>query len=59
VTEILVSLTLLLLITVADLRLLSVYLQADKANYYRTVEIVKVFSLAERSSLRSRVRDNS
>jgi hypothetical protein len=57
VTEILLSLTLLLLITVSDLRLLSLYLQADKANYYRTLEILQEFSLAERSDSR-RVQDN-
>ena len=47
-TEILISLSLLLLITVSDLRLITVYLQADKTNYTRTLAAVRAMSLAER-----------
>ncbi len=46
-TEILISLSLLLIITVSDLRLMTFYLQLDKQDYYRTIEAVKTLSETE------------
>jgi hypothetical protein len=46
-TEILISLSLLLLITVSDLRLMTDYLQANKANYNRTLAALRALSISE------------
>ena len=47
-TEIIISLGLLLLITVADLRVMTAYLQAEKAHYSRTFKILLLMSISER-----------
>ncbi len=40
-TEIVVSFGLLMLISVTDLRMMSLYLQAEKMNYYKTYTLVQ------------------
>jgi len=49
-SEIMISLSLLLIITVSDLRLMSFYLQANKNNYYRTLAALNTLSKLEKSS---------
>lgn len=50
-TEILISLSLLMIITVSDLRLMTFYLQSDKHDYYRTIEALRNLSEAEKNGL--------
>ena len=46
-TEIVVSLGLMVILSVLNLKIMTAYLQAEKANYYRTLEIVQAMSAAE------------
>lgn len=46
-SEILISLSLLLIITVSDLRLMTFYFQTNKTNYYRTLMAIQILSEAE------------
>ena len=46
-TEIVVSLGLMVILSVSNLKIMTAYLQAEKATYYRTLEIVQAMSAAE------------
>jgi hypothetical protein len=50
-TEIIISLSLLLLVTVSDLRLMTYYLQVEKASYLRTIASLKSLSARTNSEI--------
>lgn len=46
-TEIVVSLGLIVILSVSNLKIMTAYLQAEKATYYLTLEIIQAISAAE------------